>query len=90
MALSTENGRITVDWRIDNKDEQPRLVFQWIETGMKLSGDKPKRKGFGTELLERTLAYDLKGQATLEFRQDGPHATVSLPAVERIIMGSLR
>ena len=32
---------------------------------MKLSG--PERRGFGTELIERTLAYELGGQASLRF-----------------------
>jgi PAS domain S-box-containing protein len=85
-ALSIEKGRIKVEWRIEKVDGQGRLVFHWIETGVKLSGETPKRRGFGTELIERTLAYDLGAEASLEFGADGLNCTISLPADDQLIM----
>ncbi|WP_262297715.1 sensor histidine kinase [Microvirga sesbaniae] len=81
-ALSTDQGRITVGWSIDRMEDEPRLVVRWIETGVRLSGETPRRRGFGTELIERTLAYELNGKASLEFTPDGLHCIISLPVGE--------
>lgn len=81
-ALATDHGRITVEWSIDRADGEPHLVFRWIETGVRLTGEKPQRQGFGTELIERTLAYELEGKASLEFTPDGLHCIISLPIDE--------
>ena len=79
-ALSTERGRITVEWRFETVGEHARLMFHWIETGVKLTGGKPSRIGFGTELIERTLVYDLNAIARLSCTPDGLHCTINLPA----------
>ena len=47
-----------------------------------MSGEKPQRRGFGTELIERTLAYELEGKASLEFTPGGLHCIISLPVCE--------
>jgi PAS domain S-box-containing protein len=85
-ALSSEQGSIAVEWSIEKTPEQLRLVLRWTETGVKLSGEKPTRRGFGTELIERTVAYDLGGEASLEFTPDGLHCTISLPATGGLIV----
>ncbi|MXQ14141.1 sensor histidine kinase [Microvirga makkahensis] len=85
-ALSAEQGRIEVEWTIEESPEQPRLVLRWTETGVRLSGEKPTRRGFGTELIERILAYDLGGEANLEFTPDGLHCTISLPATGDLVL----
>jgi two-component system CheB/CheR fusion protein len=81
-ALAVDQGRITIEWGVDRIDGERRLVFRWIETGVRLSGEKPQRRGFGTELIERTLAYELDGTASLEFRPGGLHCIISLPGDE--------
>jgi two-component system CheB/CheR fusion protein len=88
-ALSTEKGRIKVEWRIEKADGQGRLVLHWTETGVKLSGEKPKRRGFGTELIERTLAYELGGEADLAFGADGLTCTISLPVDDQLVVKEL-
>ncbi|HEV7252188.1 MAG TPA: PAS domain S-box protein [Mesorhizobium sp.] len=87
-ALSAESGHLKVDWSFQNMDSQARLVLHWTETGVKLSGVGPRRAGFGTELIERTLAYDLGGEARLEFQPGGLRCTVSLPANDSIILAA--
>jgi two-component sensor histidine kinase len=85
-ALCAENGRIAVGWDYEGTDGQTRLVLRWIESGVRLSGERPERHGFGTELIERTIAYDLGGDATLEFDRDGLRCTISLPRNRAIFM----
>jgi two-component sensor histidine kinase len=53
-ALSTGTGTVSVRWRIDTSTEEPVIVFQWQERGGP-QVTHPKRKGFGTRLLERAV-----------------------------------
>jgi two-component system CheB/CheR fusion protein len=84
-ALSTDRGHIRIDWDLETVDGEARLVFHWIESGMNLSGDPPTRRGFGMELLERTLAYDLSAETRLDFPRDGLHCTIIVPARSGLI-----
>ncbi|MBB3018624.1 PAS domain S-box-containing protein [Microvirga lupini] len=85
-ALSTKQGRIRVAWAFEGIEDGDRLVIRWVERGAPLSGQEPRRRGFGTELIERTLAYDLDGEAMLTFGPDGVRCTISLPATPDIIL----
>jgi two-component system CheB/CheR fusion protein len=84
-ALSAEPGRIAVEWRIDRAESGPRLLLDWTETGLTLSGGEPARRGFGIDLIERTVAYDLQGDARLRFEPTGLHCTISLPLTGDIV-----
>ena len=82
-ALGRPSGRIEVSWRIDEA-EAPQLIFEWREKG----GPKiepPARKGFGTELLERTLAFELKGKTELAFDPSGLVCTITIPLNRRVV-----
>lgn len=83
-ALSSEGGRIQVTWSRHEGHGEPRLAFSWVETGLALDSGPPQRRGFGTELIERTLAYDLKGEATLSFERQGLRCTIDLPLGDAI------
>jgi PAS domain S-box-containing protein len=85
-ALCTETGRIKVGWDFEEAGGERQLVFRWIETGVNLSATNGRRRGFGIELIERTLAYDLGGEAALEFGRDGLSCTVRLPATPDILL----
>lgn len=45
----------------------------------------PQRRGFGSELLERTLAFDLKGRTSLSFNPPGLHCTIVIPLNRRVV-----
>jgi PAS domain S-box-containing protein len=85
-ALSTPGGRVTVSWTITRDGEGPMLVLSWSESGLRLESAEPRRRGFGTELLERTLAYELKAKAKLDLGKSGLRCMVEIPATERIIV----
>ncbi|WP_424631617.1 CheR family methyltransferase [Bradyrhizobium sp. SYSU BS000235] len=83
-ALSDPSGRIEVNWNLEESAVPPRLVFVWHEKlGPPVS--PPTRRGFGTELLERTLAFEFKGQTTMIFDISGLHCTISVPLSQRIL-----
>ena len=85
-ALSAPGGHVKVAWSLERANGQPRLEFEWWETGVDLSGRTPRRKGFGSELLERTLAYELGAETKLAFEPEGLHCSIVLPTTERIIV----
>ena len=76
-ALSNDTGRIALGWsRADGA--APRLKLVWREEGGP-SVTPPKRRGFGSLLLERTLAQDLDGNVTTEFRPEGLVCSIEAP-----------
>ncbi len=87
-ALSQPAGRVDVSWRLDDADGTTRLIFDWRERGGP-PVTPPKRKGFGSELLERTLAFELKGKTTLTFNPSGLHCTILIPLNRRIVHSPL-
>ncbi|MBR1173379.1 PAS domain-containing protein [Bradyrhizobium sp. KB893862 SZCCT0404] len=81
-ALGQLSGRLEISWRIDNGVEPPRLLFEWRERGGP-AVTPPPRKGFGTELLERTLAFELKGHTTISFNASGLICLIAIPLTKR-------
>ncbi|WP_445504702.1 PAS domain S-box protein [Microvirga sp. G4-2] len=87
-ALNVPHGRIRISWRVQNSSDPPWLVFEWKESGTPDRAAKRKRRGFGTDLLERTLTYELKAKTVQTFEPDGLRCTIELPMTERLVMGS--
>lgn len=85
-ALSTRSGHIAVSWRINDGGSGPRLAFEWVESGVPVMNQEPARNGFGRELIERGLPYELKANTALEFRQGGIRCVIELPLTDRIIV----
>jgi two-component sensor histidine kinase len=54
-SLSVEAGAVSVRWAIDATTTEPAINFYWQERGGPVV-TAPKRKGFGTVLLERAVA----------------------------------
>jgi PAS domain S-box-containing protein len=76
-ALSNGTGRIAVTWTVDGPGPGT-LNLRWTETdGPVVSA--PARKGFGSRLIERTLAHDLDGEARIDYRPEGVVCTIISP-----------
>jgi two-component sensor histidine kinase len=54
-SLTAEGGTVSVQWSIDASASEPTVIFRWQERGGP-TVTPPKRKGFGTILLERAVA----------------------------------
>jgi two-component system CheB/CheR fusion protein len=83
-ALTSPDGHIDISWAIAGQSSGPVLQFAWVESGVSLDPAAPRRRGFGTDLLERTLTYELKAETRLEFRPDGFRCSVVIPLTERV------
>jgi PAS domain S-box-containing protein len=65
-ALSADSGRVSIAWSV----EADRLSLQWRESGGP-PVEAPRRRGFGSRLIERGLEADLGGGAALRFEPAG-------------------
>ena len=75
-ALSVTEGDVTVIWTVEQNGANERLALDWIEqNGPPVKA--PLKRGFGTILIERGLAHDLAGEATVQFLPDGVRARLS-------------
>ncbi|GEP02111.1 sensor histidine kinase [Methylobacterium oxalidis] len=77
-ALSSESGAVEIDWSVRNGSVPPRLAFRWSEVGGP-TVRPPKRRGFGSRLIERNLARDLDGAVEIRFEPAGVVCTVDAP-----------
>ena len=82
-ALATPHGKVAVSWRVINGGEAPRLSLEWRESGVAAVNAEPHRRGFGRELIERGLPYELGADTSLTFERGGVRAAIELPLNEK-------
>lgn len=83
-ALAWPDGRLSLRWRVERRGKARALVVEWRETGVPLPpGFAPQRKGYGRELIERALPYQLKAETAYEIGADGVRCTIRLPLGEQ-------
>ena len=83
-ALSVPSGKVCIRWHEDKMTDGGRqLAFEWRECGGPRV-EPPTRRGFGSQLVERALAYELGGTARMAFDPTGLTCTIkaTLPPVE--------
>ena len=74
-ALSQGGGKVTVDWRLVAEN---LVRIEWRESGG--PPVPPKRgRGFGTDLIERIVAHELKNPVELDFAPDGVRCMLTIP-----------
>jgi PAS domain S-box-containing protein len=69
-ALSSERGKVSVRWRIDDSGAEPVLEMTWRERGGPEVNPESVR-GFGSILIERMVAEGLNASSTLTFDGEG-------------------
>lgn len=76
-SLSVPSGKLEVSWTLD---ESGNCHLKWEESG----GPEvaaPTRKGFGSNLIEKTVSHDLGGEISMDFAKEGLRASFTLPAI---------
>ena len=73
-ALSRPAGSVEISWSAASRSPR-RLQLQWAESGGP-PVRAPERRGFGSRLIERSLAIDLGGEVRLAFNPEGVVCTV--------------
>jgi PAS domain S-box-containing protein len=77
-ALSTPDGRLSVRWRAFEKQGVPWIALDWIEERA-LPGEPIKRRGFGSELIEGRIPYELRGSGRLVITSEGARCHLEFP-----------
>jgi two-component system CheB/CheR fusion protein len=78
-ALAAPEGRITITWRKETDRPDPSVRLEWIEEGVPSCPQSPVHRGFGRELIERTVPYELRGSSRLSFEPGGVHCVIDIP-----------
>ena len=66
-ALSTWDGRLTVNSRLADKD----ILIEWIEEGGPPVTKIPERAGFGTQLVDMSVVRQVNGTIEREWKPEG-------------------
>jgi two-component sensor histidine kinase len=80
-ALSTDSGRIAINWTWQPTRDPPAVEIVWTEIG----GPKveaPARRGFGTLVVERNLARAIEGEVELTFGDEGVRCRIAIPVAQ--------
>jgi CheY-like chemotaxis protein len=76
-SLSVPEGTLDISW---SRDQDGNCVIEWVESGGP-PVTAPEKTGFGSTLIDNTIAYDLGGQAKLEYAAGGVRARFLIPAM---------
>ena len=77
-ALCQSEAKIWILWAITDYFGSRVLQFEWSEAGVKMTAAPPLR-GFGSELIERVIARELKGEGKMTLLPDGVRCTIEIP-----------
>lgn len=66
-ALSNDTGRLLLTWRMPTPGA---LAFEWREDGGPPVA-QPARRGFGSRLIERSIAGELRGEVEIDYAATG-------------------
>jgi PAS domain S-box-containing protein len=69
-ALSNDTGRIAIVWEVNERPRDKQLRLLWQET-QGPTVQQVRRKGFGSQLIEKGLALELNGEVRLDYRPEG-------------------
>src|SRR4051794_6193819 len=79
-AFSTPRGWLEVEWDVRETDGSRRLQLQWTEhDGPPV--EKPRRKGFGSSLIERLLTTQCAAEIDFDFDRTGLRFQMAVPFV---------
>jgi PAS domain S-box-containing protein len=80
-ALSQHSGELEVKWTLREHDSDSRVKLEWRESSVKNLevAAASDRRGYGRELIERALPYQLDAVTKFELTADGVYCSVELP-----------
>ena len=86
-AMAVPGGRVDVNWSVREAPGAGRPIFElvWKESRGP-SVKAPMRRGFGSDVIETSLAFEVDGESRLEFEPDGLRCVISAPA-EEVVSG---
>jgi two-component sensor histidine kinase len=80
-ALSVPSGSVLLDWQVQPVGGRRILSVDWVERDGP-SVCHPTRRGYGLELIERSMDYEFEGSSVLSFEPEGLRCRIELPLDE--------
>lgn len=82
-ALMRPGGRLSVTWRLKTtRDRRRWLAMEWRETGTEPIDPKPERRGYGRDLIDQALPYQLGARTSFNLTGNGLTCKIELPITE--------
>ena len=81
-ALSAPEGKVIISWRVQTADDVRRLQLQWEERDGP-AVEPPRRRSFGTKLIERVGSHELDGRTQLIYAPEGVRCEMDIPLAQR-------
>lgn len=72
----SDKGTVDITWKVAADGD---LIVEWVERGGP-PVKSPTRKGFGTTIIDRSVPYDLGGEASIDYAPAGVTARLRIPA----------
>jgi len=82
-GLSSDRGTVEVTWQVDGPRNRRILTLNWADSAPDRPVARQRHHGFGSELIERSLIYELDAESRLDFGPDGVHCMIRLPLAGR-------
>lgn len=74
-ALSQQGGKVSINWRSEGEE---LVVVDWVERGgPEVSAERTP--GFGTELIQKIVAHELRQPVAIRFDPEGVSCTLRVP-----------
>ena len=76
-----DHGHLLVRWWVERAGERQRLKVEWSESGVAMPAASAVAAGggYGRELIERALPYQLNAETSLVMGENGVRCTIALP-----------
>lgn len=78
-ALTDPDGSLQITWRHGQRDAREWLQLGWKESTTQQAAVAPTTKGFGFELLERSLPYELDACTRVDWSSPGIRVEIEIP-----------
>jgi two-component system CheB/CheR fusion protein len=78
-AFTDAQGSLEVSWEHGDREGRDWLRVRWQESAAHASGAAPTVKGFGLELIERSLPYELDACTRVAWQSTGTRVEIEIP-----------
>lgn len=86
---AADGARVNIDWTVEPARDVECLSLRWRETGFRLE-PAPRRRGFGSEMIDNLVPQMLGGSTRLHCHADGIECVIRFPLVEQRGRGTAR
>lgn len=87
-ALGAADGSLDIRWWLMETGALRMLCISWTEKGVEDLPEAPFHQGFGYDLLNNSLPFELKATGSVELLPDGLRLMIVLPATDWLLHDS--